>query len=109
MTDRRQATFIRSLISLFRLAFPGAERGRKHGSRYEPLINGTPFFIEADHDARWPEVQDVIEKSEQLYIGDERPRLVIFKQLRKEPLACMRVTDFVAFLEKHMWRPDDAE
>ena len=106
MSDRRQVTFLRSLVSLFRLAFPGAERGRKHGSRYEPLINGTPFFIEADAEAQWPDIQNVIESSEKKYQFDERPRLVIFKQLRKEPLAVMRVTDFVAFLDKHLWRPD---
>ena len=102
----KQVPFLRSLVSLLRLSFPGAERGRKHGSRYESLIEGTPFFIEADHDARWPEVQDVIERSEREYMGDERPRLVIFKQHRKEPLAVMRVIDFVAFLDDNLWRPD---
>jgi hypothetical protein len=101
-----QVRFLRSLIALLRLSFPGAERGRKHGSRYEPLINGTPFFIEADCDAQWPEMHDVIASSEERYSNDERPRLVFFKQPRQEPLAVMRVTDFVAFMDKHLWRPD---
>lgn len=102
----KRIPFLRSIAALLRTTFPGAERGRKHGSRYESIIEGTPFFVEADHDARWPEVHDVIARSEQEYIGDERPRLVIFKQHRREPLAVMRITDFVTFLEKHIWRPD---
>lgn len=108
MTDRKQATFLRSLISLLRLPFPGAERGRKHGSRYEPLINGTPFFVEAEVNAQWPEMHDVIEKSESLYVGDERPRLVVFRQPRREPLAVMRFTDFVTFLNNNLYRGDDS-
>jgi len=108
MTDRRQATFLRSCISLLRLPFPGAERGRKHASRYEPLINGTPFFIEADVNAQWPEMHKVIEKSEELYMGDTRPRLVIFRQPRQEPLAVMRFTDLVTFLDSHLYQEDDA-
>jgi hypothetical protein len=51
-------------------------------------------------------MHDVIASSEERYSNDERPRLVFFKQPRQEPLAVMRVTDFVAFMDKHLWRPD---
>ncbi len=107
MTRSKQRKFELSIISLLKLVFPDTVRGNRYGCGTEGNIEGTPFRIESAHGIALPDAVELIEKSEDNYYDDERPRLAIIKEDRKEPIIVAKLTDFAAFLEKFLFDRGD--
>lgn len=107
MSKVMNTKFRRAVTSLFKLVFPDTHEGKKGGTSRECDIEGTPFFIDTNWVEEWKDLEDIIACSERALPEDKRPRVVVVKKRgRREPHVGMKLTDFLSFLEKHLWRPE---
>lgn len=99
----------RAVVSVLKLIFPDARRGRQYDSARECDVEGTPIRFEVKTFKNWPDAHAALEQvtNDGDKHGDERPVAVVHKKDRVPYLLTMPLTDFVKAWEENVWSPPE--